>query len=550
MALKPHKVLTYQKFFLLSFADIFIDMQSIEQIQNFKGRYPKQIWPLFFSEMWERFCFYGMRGMLTFFMVDQLLMKDDVANLQYGATQAFVYAFTFIGGLFADKILGFRKSLFWGGLLMIAGSLILAANPHKFFFLGISFTIIGTGFFKPNISTMVGQLYKQGDYRRDAGFSLFYAGINIGGLLGGYVCIAIGKGQMLSNLIPADVRWNVAFALAAVVMAISLLTFIFTQKTLGTIGLSPIRKKGNTVVDYGGIGNNPNQQPAQLPNLSEKGKPMYDYLVYIGSLASVPIIMSMVSKTQYTDWFMYIIGPLTLLYLFYEMRKHSKAENKKLLAAVVFMLFSVLFWSFFEQSGGSLSLFAANNLDNKLLGVFTLDPNGVNNSANSFFVVLLAPVAGLFWLALAKRKIEPNTVIKFGLGFLFLGVCFFTFYATRFFQVAPGIAGLDVFTMGYLIVTLGELCLSPIGLSIMTKLSPPRLQGMMMGMWFLSTAYGQYVAGLLGAGLARANENGTLQEKLMSYTDGYKQLGWYAVIAGVLLIAISPLVRKLMQEVK
>jgi POT family proton-dependent oligopeptide transporter len=146
---------------------------SLEEIQNFEGKYPKQLWYLFFSEMWERFCFYGMRGMLVIFMVSELAMNDRVANLQYGATQAFVYAFTFIGGLFADKILGYRKSLFWGGLLMIVGSMILAYDPKQFFFFGISFTIIGTGFFKPNISTMVGKLYKDDDHRRDAGFSLF-----------------------------------------------------------------------------------------------------------------------------------------------------------------------------------------------------------------------------------------------------------------------------------------------------------------------------------------------------------------------------------------
>src|SRR5947208_2354796 len=143
---------------------------ALAAIQNFQGKYPKQLWYLFFSEMWERFCFYGMRGMLTYFMVTQLLMAEDVANLQYGATQAFVYAFTFVGGLFADKLLGFRKSLFWGGALMIVGSLVLAIDPKAFFFLGIAFNIVGTGFFKPNISTMVGALYKEGDPRRDAGF--------------------------------------------------------------------------------------------------------------------------------------------------------------------------------------------------------------------------------------------------------------------------------------------------------------------------------------------------------------------------------------------
>src|SRR5690606_2278604 len=162
---------------------------------------------------------------------------------------------------------------------------------------------------------------------------------------------------------------------------------------------------------------------------------------------------------------------------------------------------------------------------------------------------IFAPIFGLLWLAMARKKIEPNTVVKFGLGFIFLGAAFFIFYATRFFSV-NGIASLDVFAIAYLVVTFGELCLSPIGLSIMTKLSPERLQGVMMGMWFLASAYGQYVAGLLGAGLAEAGANDTLQQKLITYTDGYRQLGIYALIAGVILIAISPLVRKLMQDVK
>lgn len=490
---------------------------ALEAIQNFPGKYPKQLWYLFFSEMWERFCFYGMRGMLTFFMVNQLMMKEDVANLQYGATQAFVYAFTFIGGLFADKILGFRKSLFWGGILMIIGSCILAADPHKFFFLGISFTIIGTGFFKPNISTMVGSLYKANDNRRDAGFSLFYSGINIGALAGGYACIAIGK----------DYSWNLAFGLAAIVMTISLLTFIFTQKTLGPIGLSPLK-----------------------PDANGKTKKWYEYVTYLGSLAIIPVIMTMVAKTEYTDWFMYIIGPCTLIYIFYEMTKYSAAERKKLAAALVFIIFSILFWAFFEQSGGSLSLFAANNLNDKLFGVIKLDPNGVNNAANSLFVIIFAPLLGLIWLSSSKKKLEPNTVVKFGLGFIFLALAFFIFYYTRFFADANGMTSLDIFTLAYFVITFGELCLSPIGLSIMTKLSPKPLQGVMMGMWFLASAYGQYVAGILGAGMSQANENASKLEKLNAYTEGYKQLGIYALIAGVVLIAISPIVRKLMQEVK
>ena len=293
------------------------DIQTLEEIQNFKGKYPKQLWYLFFSEMWERFCFYGMRGMLVVFMVSHLKMDETVANLQYGATQAWVYAFTFIGGLFADKILGLRKSLFWGGLLMIVGSIILAIDPVNYFFIGIGFTIVGTGFFKPNISSMVGQLYKEGDSRTDAGFSFFYMGVNLGALIGGYICIAVAEGSLWQSLVPEHLRWNVGFGFAAVVMIISLLTFTQTQKSLGPIGLSP------------------------LETIEKSKRKLAELSTFIGSLLIIPLIILMVENTEYTKWFMIFIGPISILYLIYEMRSFSSSENKKLVAAVVFMLFSI-----------------------------------------------------------------------------------------------------------------------------------------------------------------------------------------------------------------
>jgi POT family proton-dependent oligopeptide transporter len=231
------------------------------------------------------------------------------------------------------------------------------------------------------------------------------------------------------------------------------------------------------------------------------------------------------------------------------MRNFSSVENKKLMAALVFIIFSIFFWAFFEQSGGSLSLFAANNLKNTVLGI-QLDPNGVNNSANSFFVIAFAALLGLVWLWMNKRKIEPNTVVKFGLAFLFLAGGFWVFYYTQFFSDANGRTSLDLFTFGWFIITFGELCLSPIGMSAMTKLSPQKTQAVIMGMWFLASAYGQYFAGLLGANIAEASENASNVEKLIVYADGYKQLAIYALIAGVVLILISPFVKKLMQDVK
>ncbi len=547
---------------------------TLDEIQDFKGKYPKQLWFLFLSEMWERFAFYGMRGMLAIFMVEKLKLNDHDANLQYGATQAFVYALAFIGGLFADKILGFRKSIFWGGILMVCGSFTLAFSPHDLFYIGISITIVGTGFFKPNISTMVGQLYRAGDPRQDAGFGLFYSGINIGALIGGALCIYVADAY----------SWNIAFSLAGIGMSLGLSIFIFTKRTLGPIGLSPLATK-----------------------MTSSKIRMYDIMVYAGSLLVIPLILLLVQKSDYTDKFMYTIGPLALLYIIYEIFKcgdlnekkrsggalysvlvialtaitlfvninstialafaikvcidilciacvfygvfrYFSALQQKIVVALVFIIFSIFFWAFFEQAGGSLSLFARYHLNHNVLGL-TVDPNAINNSSNSLFVILFSPFVGLLWLWLSKRKLEPNTVVKFGLGFLFVCLAFYIFYYTRFFANAAGMTSLNLFTFAYLVITLGELCLSPISMSIMTKLSPKRLHGVMMGLLFLASAYGQYFAGIFGADMSITAPNATLHDKLMAYTEGYKGLSMYALVLGIVLIVASPLIRKLMHEV-
>ena len=486
-------------------------MNTLESIQDFKGTYPKQLWSLFFTEMWERFCFYGNRGMLMIFMTDILLFKEGDANLKYGAIQAFVYAFTFIGGLFADKILGFQKSLLWGGALMILGSTILGIDAANYFFYGICLIIVGTGFFKPNISTMVGELYKPGDVRRDAGFSLFYAGINIGALLGGGLCVYVGKSY----------SWNLAFLLSGIFMAIGLLNFLLTRKNLGPIGLEPNAANPETIKR--------NQN-----------------LVYAGTLLALPVVYIMINNTAYTDIFMYIIGPLTLIYLLFEMKKLDSAQIKQLFAALVFIFLSIVFWAFFEQSGGSLSL-VARDLLSKDLGPIQIDPNVVNNSANSLFVILLSTAIGFLWIWLKKRNIEPNYYQKFGFAFLFLGLAFYIFYSLRFYLNSEGMASLWMFTLAYLVISIGELFLSPIGLSLMTKLSPKHLWGIMMGMWFLASAYGQYFAGILGAGMASPDEKASLATRLDGYTQGYHQLAIYAFITGAIVILASRWLKGLMQ---
>ncbi|TDW49811.1 POT family proton-dependent oligopeptide transporter [Flavobacterium sp. 270] len=489
---------------------------TLEGIQNFKGKYPKQLWYLFLVEMWERFCFYGMRGVLAFFMVDQLGLLEGKANLQYGAIQAFVYAFTFIGGIFADKVLGFKKSLLFGGIIMILGNLLIAASPHDFFYYGITLSIIGTGFFKPNVSSMVGELYHENDGRRDAGYGLFYAGINIGGMLGGAIPIYLGK----------NYSWSLCFLSSAVVMIIGVVTFLLTKKYLAPIGNSP------------------------LENALPSKRKTYEIAVYAGSLLVIPLVYIMVINSDYTDYFMYTIGIIAVGYFLYELINiKDRKQQYKLMAAFIFIFGYFMFMAISEQSGGSLSLFAKDNLSNKLL-FFNIDPNVVNNSINSLYVIIFSPLIGLLWIFMYKRKIEPNTVIKFGLSFVLLAAGFFIFYSARFFIDPQGLSSLNVFALGYLIYTLGELCIGPIGMSVITKLSPKRLFGMMMGLWFLSSAFGQLAAGKLGSEMSNANTGTTLMSKLIAYTDGYYQLAIYSLIAGVVLIVATPLIKKLMQEVK
>ncbi|HWV71083.1 MAG TPA: peptide MFS transporter [Pseudosphingobacterium sp.] len=483
---------------------------TLEEIQTFEGKYPKQLWYLFTVEMWERFCFYGMRGILALFMVDQLALNDREANLKYGAIQAFVYAFTFMGGIVADKVLGFNKSLVFGALVMIAGNALIAVSPTDFFYIGISLSIIGTGFFKPNISSMVGQLYRVDDTRRDAGFSLFYAGINIGSFFGGILCVYLGK----------YVSWSAAFAAAGLVMVIGLTIFQLTKKHLGPIGQSP---------------------QLAIPKNKRLRK---EVLVYLLALIAIPFILIMIQNTQYTDYFMYTVGPIALIYFFYEwFRLPDKQFRYPLLAALVFIIAYIFYQAFFEQMGGSLSLFAANNLKHELL-FFQIDPNMINNSSGALFIVLCSSPLGMLWIWMAKKKVEPNTVVKFGIGFLLLAIGFYLFYFTRFFANESGQTSLNIFTLGWFFITLSELCIGPIGMSVITRLSPQKLTGMMMGLWFLGSAYGQYVAGLLGAGMSITDKKATLLDKLMAYTGGYLELTYYAIGIGILLLLVSPFLRR------
>lgn len=423
---------------------------TLEQIQNFKGKYPKQLWYLALVEMWERFTFYGMRALLALYIAHLALsanykplspaeiekkkiefhdkygqnlnknhpqyylettqqkFKDEAeskSNKQYGLIQAFIYAMAFVGGIFADKLFGFRKSVFWGGILMAIGTFIMAIPGAFAFYLGVSVLIVGNGFFKPNISTMVGALYKQNDPRRDAGFSVFYMAINVGALLSG---ITIGY-------IGTVISWSLGFALSGVCMLFGISVFHFTQRKLGPIGLAP--------------------DPVILKQ--RKFGISKDWLYHLGTLLFIPFFLLMIyypfdvnltwllgetvnslgkpapNYVQFSDIFMITIAILILIYLTITLFKVSKSEFGKMFVAIVLILFSVLFFSFFEQGGGSLNFFAVGNVDGHGLNM-----TQVNNSINSLWVIIFAPILGALWIGLSKKKIEPNTVVKFGFGFL------------------------------------------------------------------------------------------------------------------------------------
>ncbi|MFT4093116.1 MAG: peptide MFS transporter [Niabella sp.] len=522
-------------------------MQTLEQIQSFKGRYPKQIWYMFLIEMWERFCFYGMRGVLTIFMVDSMRgglgLSEHDGQIKYGTIQAFVYAFTFLGGIFADKILGFKKSLVFGALVMIAGNFLIAANPQQFFYWGITCSVIGTGFFKPNITSMVGFLYKDGDERRDAGFSLFYSGINLGAFFGGIVCVYLGKSP--------DWGWAYAFIASGIVMIIGLITFLLTRKYFKPIGNKPGSNEELQVTDISNT-----LQVTQATVRTGNNAPWKEYAVYAGAILAIPLILILIKNANFTQLFMYVLAAVAVIYFLFEVfRQKEEGAKPKLFAAFIFIFFYFVFETFFEQAGGSLAIFAEKNLSHTMFSFLNMDPNMVNNSANSFFIIFLGLVMGMFWIWLSKKKAEPNAIIKFGISFLFMALSYYFFFYLRYTANGQGTeASLGIFTLAYLLISIAEICLSPIGMSIVTKLSPKKIQGLMIGLWFLASAYGQYGAGLLGAAMAsettkKVSANADI-DRLINYTQGYKEMAVMCVIAGVLLIICSPFIKKLMRGVK
>jgi POT family proton-dependent oligopeptide transporter len=486
-------------------------------------RHPRVLAYLFFAEAWERFSFYGMKALLVLYLTKSLLFGDKAAYAIYGSYTALVYTTPVLGGLLADRLLGFRKAVVLGGVLMALGHFAMTVQNLQVFYFALGLLICGNGFFKPNISSIVGRLYAADDARRDSAFTIFYMGINLGGLLSPLACGYLGE----------RFGWHWGFGLAGIGMLLGLVVFLRAQPLLAGIADPPPRAQRSSRV---------------LPGFSAES------LVYLGALLGVAVAWQLVQHAALVGTLLVVFGAAVLLGLIvYLLRLPDKVARDRLGVALLLTLVSVVFWSFFEQTGTSMSLFTDRNVDRWLFGVHL--PTSQFQSINSLFILLFAPVFSALWLYLARRKHEPNTPLKFGLGIVQLGLGFVALYIGAAVSRATGVVPMFWLVLGYFLHSTGELCLSPIGLSMITKLSPKGVTGIMMGTWFLASAFAQYVASLI-AQLTGVRDAGTLAsalpkptETVMVYGSVFGNIGWIALGVGLLVVLVSPLIARKMHGV-
>ncbi len=479
--------------------------------------HPRPLWMLFMSEFWERFAFYGIRWAMVLYIVAQFHGGDASgqrpASEMYGAYLALVYAGAIFGGYVADKLIGFQRSILLGAVFMALGLFLLASPTEPLFKLGLATIIVGNGLFKPIISTMVGKLYLQGDARRDAGFTIFYMGINIGAMIAPVVTGYLARQVFGTN---DDPHYQWVFIAAGIGMVISLIWFWLGRHQLKGIGLPEPGQEG-----IGRVG-----LVALLGIVV--GIPMFYFLLTIDASALQAILMAL------------FIVPAVMLLM--EGARNGKVARDMVIAMLVIFVFNVLFWMFFEQAGSSFT-FLADNIVNRDFGSWTF-PLEWFQSVNSVAIITLAPVLAWLWVRMGKNN--PSIPRKFGLGLIFNGLAFLLLMVALNSMV-DGNGKIPFWTLFavYVIQSVGELCLSPIGLSMTTKLAPARLAGMAMGCWFLSIAIGNNLAGIF-AGRVSGETGMTVASAHAGYTFGF----WALAGAGVLLFLIAPLINRLMHGVK
>jgi POT family proton-dependent oligopeptide transporter len=491
---------------------------SSAQVEQIEGHHPRQLYLLFFAEMWERFSFYGMKALLIAYMVTQLKFDEPKAYAILGSYAALVYTMPMFGGIMADRFLGYRRAVMFGGILMVLGHFILSLPTDWSFFYGMAFIICGNGFFKPNISSLVGTLYSNNDPRKDSGFSIFYMGINIGAALGGLLCGYVGE----------RINWHYGFGLAGIFMFVGLVVFAIGKKSLQHRGLPP------------------DEAALKKPRFAFLST---EHLIYGGSLLMIPIIVMLFNQYGVMDYIMFGLGLASLVYLVYIAFQMEPAAKYKLFAALVLIIFSTVFWAFYEQNAGSLNLFAMRNVDMNVAGN-ELPALSVNNFLPPGWVVLLSFAFAWLWPWLAKHGKEPSTPLKFALSFIFMGFGFCVFYLGCQASTATGLIPFFSFVGGYFFIICGELCLSPIGLSMVTKLSPARIVAMMMGIWFFASAIGEFLAGKIGA--LMSVPEAVVDDPVRSlpyYADILSRIGIASIIIGIVLAFLAPVIKKWMREV-
>lgn len=440
--------------------------------------HPRGLVTLFFTEMWERLSYYGMRALLVLFMTDQVMqggmgLTDTTATAIYGIYTALVYLVALPGGWVADRLLGAQKSVFYGGSVIMCGHFVLAIPSADAFLIGLLLVVLGTGLLKPNASAVVGELYAPGDPRRDSGFSIFYMGINVGGVLGPLVCGTLAQSPQFG--------WHYGFAAAGVGMLFGVVQFYFTRHYLGEAGLYPY-SSGDETRDAQSRRNGWRLVLAGMSALA-----VFVGLAIGGSIPLDPVAIARNSTA--------VIVGVTILFFAYVfvLGKLSADEKKRVSVFIVLIIGSAMFWSGFEQAGSSLNIFADRYTQLEFAGLTLLST--WFQSVNSTFIIVFAPVFAWMWIALARRNLDPSTPAKFAFGLILLALGFFMMVIASW-SVADGGKALPTWLiLTYLFHTFGELALSPVGLSATTKLAPRRFAGQMMGMWFVSIALGNLVAG-------------------------------------------------------
>jgi POT family proton-dependent oligopeptide transporter len=491
--------------------------------------HPRPLWMLFMTEFWERFAFYGIRWALVLYIVAQFHGGDSSgeapANRMYGAYLALVYAAAIFGGYIADRVLGYQRSILLGAVIMGTGLFMIAMPNAQIFQIGLATVICGNGLFKPNISTMVGKLYSTTDERRDSGFTIFYMGINLGAMLAPLLTQYLARKVFGTEAIP---EYKVVFMAAGVGMILSLVWFWFGRAQLQGIGRPPEGDGGRQKVLY----------------------------VFLGALVAIPIVYFLLAMgANALQWILTAMFLGLCAMLLVEAFREGSVQRDRCIAMLIIFTFNILFWMFFEQAGSSFTFLADKIVDRDIFSgglqnlVLALSgervfPTAWFQSVNSVAIIVMAPLIAWIWVKLGRAN--PSIPRKFGLGLIFNGLAFLLlmFALSRLVSAAGLIPFWTLFAV-YWIQSIGELCLSPIGLSMVTKLAPLRLVGFGMGGWFLSTGIGNNLSGIF-AGHVSGEGGMSTASALSGYTFGF----WALIGSGVLLFLIAPLIQKLMHGVK